>query len=246
MTKPAASGNYVSDARRRPDIASRYGQAVRSLRSIADARAVVEVGSGTYGMTPFDDRRFVGVDRQFDGPCSPNLVPVRGSIWALPFRDDAFDVAVSIDALEHVPPEFRAGAVSELLRIACKAVILSVPSGPGAMAQDVWLDALWRRKHGGQPLGFLEEHVRYRVPGQEEIRVWIDEALARHGKRARIVETPGMRLGIRRVLMALWARKGRGIGRLYPLSRVAAGCWPLLRGGPGYRTQFDVHLGRDA
>src|SRR3712207_2715835 len=43
---------------------------------------------------------------------------VRASGLALPFRDDSFDLVLSLDSLEHVPPAGRARYLSELMRVA--------------------------------------------------------------------------------------------------------------------------------
>jgi len=60
------------------------------------------------------------------------LVPearfVCASVYALPYPDRAFDVVVATEVLEHLHDP--SGAVRELLRVARKAVILTVPHEP--------------------------------------------------------------------------------------------------------------------
>jgi SAM-dependent methyltransferase len=49
-------------------------------------------------------------------------------VYALPYPDRAFDVVVATEVLEHLHDP--SGAVRELLRVARKAVILTVPHEP--------------------------------------------------------------------------------------------------------------------
>lgn len=49
-----------------------------------------------------------------------------GSVTELPFNDNSFDVITCLEVLEHVPDTKK--VISELLRVASKYIILSVPS----------------------------------------------------------------------------------------------------------------------
>ena len=87
---------------------------------------IIEVGSGSLGIGPYLNQTFTGVDIDFSGPRWPKMKQVKGKAEKLPFPDKAFDVAISVDVLEHLPPQNRAPAVSELFRVATKAVIIAV------------------------------------------------------------------------------------------------------------------------
>jgi SAM-dependent methyltransferase len=55
---------------------------------------------------------------------------------SLPYPDDSFDVVLSSESLEHIPQYDR--VLHELLRVARKAVIISVPhDGPERIAQNI-------------------------------------------------------------------------------------------------------------
>ncbi|MCA8923560.1 MAG: class I SAM-dependent methyltransferase [Planctomycetes bacterium] len=56
------------------------------------------------------------------------LTAVQGDLAALPFPDDAFDGVTALEVLEHVDDPAR--AARELLRVARRFVIASVPSKP--------------------------------------------------------------------------------------------------------------------
>jgi len=125
---------------------------------------ILEVGSGHQGVAAFLGRRqCVGVDLDFAGSCSPNLVPVRASALALPFTANAFDCVVSLDMLEHIAQADRSTAVAELLRVAGRYLVLGFPSGEAALKTDRRVSAFfglfgkspdWLREHlslGGHP-----------------------------------------------------------------------------------------------
>jgi len=97
---------------------------------------------------------------------------VCGSVLALPFAGGAFDAVVCLEVLEHL--ENPASAVRELMRVARKAVVLSVPHEPyfriGNLLRGKYLD-----RWGNHP-----EHIqhwnrrRFRdflVPAGSEVRV---------------------------------------------------------------------------
>ena len=52
---------------------------------------------------------------------------VRASGLALPFLDASFDLVLSLDTLEHVPPDGRARYLSELLRVARGYALVLAP-----------------------------------------------------------------------------------------------------------------------
>lgn len=92
---------------------------------------------------------------------------------ALPFPDGAFDVVLSTDVLEHVPSGARAAHIAELVRVSRRRVVLCWPLGSTEK------DAAERRLQArlsaelGLRLDFLEEHLRYGLPREEEVRVMV-------------------------------------------------------------------------
>ena len=55
---------------------------------------------------------------------------VAGSVVDLPFADSSFDVVGCFEVLEHLPGDLPRRALSELARVAHRAVVLSVPHEP--------------------------------------------------------------------------------------------------------------------
>jgi ubiquinone/menaquinone biosynthesis C-methylase UbiE len=54
------------------------------------------------------------------------LTAIQGDVTALPFADRSFDVVTMLEVLEHVPDTRR--ALAEVVRVASRTLILSVPS----------------------------------------------------------------------------------------------------------------------
>ena len=83
----------------------------------------------------------------------PGVEVSRDSVDALPFADDAFDLVLCLEVLEHVPEPER--AVRELARVAGRDVVVSVPYEPyfriGSLLRGKYVTAL-----GNHP-----EHVNH-------------------------------------------------------------------------------------
>ena len=106
----------------------RFVSYYHQLRLVLDRhpQAVVEVGVGDKVFGDFvrnnTDIAYTSVDIAAD------LYPdVLGSITALPFDDDSYDISCAFEVLEHLPFEEFDTAVGELVRIAKRYTVLSVP-----------------------------------------------------------------------------------------------------------------------
>ncbi len=94
----------------------------------------------------------------------------------LPFADEAFDIVVAIDTLEHIPRERRLSFVQECLRVSNSAVILAAPFGsPGHAETEARLNALFTQSTG-KLHPYLSEHVLYGLPDMEEIRQMVERS----------------------------------------------------------------------
>jgi hypothetical protein len=88
----------------------------------------------------------------------------------IPYGDDSFEVAMSLDVLEHIPAPQRLGHVEELTRVAARRAILCCPLGtPEHVAAEREV-AAWHREVTGGRHRFLEEHLERGLPTESELR----------------------------------------------------------------------------
>lgn len=88
-------------------------------------RQVLEIGGG-HGLVAWYLRKN-GV-RVFTADIDTRLGPsVLASVTQLPFRDNAFDVVICCDVLEHMPFESSVEALREIHRITARRAVFSVP-----------------------------------------------------------------------------------------------------------------------
>ena len=98
----------------------------------AAARVLLLAGS----LTPCQISTLTGCDVSDVALEIASQTPIRGrrfvvgSIVDLPFPDRSFDVVGCFEVLEHLPGDLPRRALSELARVARRAVVLSVPHEP--------------------------------------------------------------------------------------------------------------------
>lgn len=94
-----------------------------------DAESLLDVGCGhgfiTNALPP--EVRVVGLDIAAETLRYVEREACRGDIVHLPFADDAFDVVMANDVIEHVVSDQYAQALAELFRVARRYVIVTVP-----------------------------------------------------------------------------------------------------------------------
>jgi len=193
---------------------ARYGPA---LELVEEARGgggrLLEVGSGAEGIARFaaPDWEITACDRDFSdygsvdasAATTGKLTRVEGDVTALPFGDGEFDVVLTLDLLEHVPPELRPKALSELARVASRRVVVACPCGEGALEADRRL-ARFYRMQGRKPPVWLAEHLENGFPEVAEIA----SSLEPYGE-VRVVPNEGLRMHF-----AVSAAEGvRGVAR---------------------------------
>jgi hypothetical protein len=91
----------------------------------------------------------------------------------LPFPDNTFDAAVSLDTIEHLPRTARPVFIEELKRVVKGSVVITCPleSADGlfqARKHDLRLSDVIAKRNGVQP-GWLQEHLEQGHPTREEL-----------------------------------------------------------------------------
>ena len=137
---------------------------------------VLDAGAGDFGVGAFlPPDKFgvcsVDVDWMMLARNRTSGPAVVASGCSLPFSDGAFDVVVSVDCLEHVPPKHRSLYLRELARVARRRVVLHFPAlGPPEFQGEVF-DFLfhnmyrWTRRKDLN----IEEHLRNGLPQVRDV-----------------------------------------------------------------------------
>lgn len=99
-------------------------------------------------------------------------VTVKYAGTRLPFDEGSFDLAVSLDTLEHIPKPERVGFCRELLRISRKAMILCAPLGTEAhIEHEKRLYAMEGMDLDSRK--YLEQHIGLGLPTLEEVHMLV-------------------------------------------------------------------------
>ena len=112
---------------------SRYAHIEKILEIKEERFSILDVGSGGEGISGFlipkrSDLDFFLFDVRKDAFKDLKRAHcVVGDGCRLPFRDKAFDIIVSTDAIEHIPKSLRQNFYKEMKRVARKKIILTCP-----------------------------------------------------------------------------------------------------------------------
>jgi len=146
---------------------ARYGALARAITAnLGPGRHhALDVGDNSGYLRAFaPDLDVVSVDREGNDRPLEGTRLVLGDGARLPFPDGSFDVVVSCDALEHVPPVHRGGFLQELIRCTRDLVVVAAPfDTPGVAGSE----ELVRRFVGavtGAPQPQLGEHAEHGLP----------------------------------------------------------------------------------
>ena len=173
--------NELSDRRLawQPDIYQRYSFLARLTDILSGEGSgpltLLDVGSGPVALTgAFVSPRFdvVRADvSQFDDPSIVLLHPGE----PLPFEDAAFDVAVALEVLEHVPPAERPSLIRELQRVSRQATIVCCPIDTPEIVEAERQFSAYAKAVAGRDVDFLVEHREHGLPAAADIVSWFSE-----------------------------------------------------------------------
>jgi SAM-dependent methyltransferase len=226
------------------DSALRVAEVVDLLRGhFRPEVKILEVGSGSAGVTTFLKFPVTGVDTAFERTAdiaTPYLMPVAASAAALPFEDGSFDIVLSLEMLEHLPAEIRRDALSEMYRALKPGgrMVVTFPADESAAKLDRKLNDAFQRRHG-QDHPWSIEHIREGVPATPEVVATMEQITAGGATVAVRKHDPGWSWLLHQTLYSVrrwpWLTLLLGI----QTRRGAALLWRLLRRAPGgnhYRT----------
>jgi len=198
-----------------PEAALRYLPVVGQLKKLGlNQPKILEIGSGSVGITPYYKHNIDGIDVDFSGPPSKFIKRIKGKAWDLPFKKNEYDVTISVDVLEHIPPNLREKSIYEILRVTKTLAVIVVPTSSESQKQDIELKQLWQKTFNIKNQ-FLDEHVKYGLPQSEEILVYIDKCKRLLNKKIKITSYPNLNLFVRNLLMRTWITKNKYIYYFY-------------------------------
>jgi ubiquinone/menaquinone biosynthesis C-methylase UbiE len=179
----------------------RFGPLLELIGNSATGGTLLDVGSGSQGIASLlgHDWQTTMVDADFADygakrfPPSPSGQHVVGDVRALPFADQAFDVVVASDLLEHVPPQDRDQAIREICRVARRQAIIACPCGEHALNADQRLADQLSARHREIP-PWLSEHLVNGFPRTSQI-----ERTARSFGRVRLHDNENLTAHVRLV-----------------------------------------------
>ena len=142
----------------------RYSRLLQSCPELFDAGvSVLEVGCGPGGCARYLKRPVVGLEQELCQPDNPWLDLRQGSILAIPFPDQSFDVVVCMDVLEHLPAQDRPLALRELSRVTRLQLWLACPVAEFALEAENDLHSWYEALHLSVP-EWLVEHRQQGLP----------------------------------------------------------------------------------
>lgn len=155
------------------DAALRYYPVVNLLEKSPKNLSILEVGSGTNGISDFYDGQIIGLDSDFsktDTIKNKNIQHIRGLITKIPFEDNKFDFVICLDTFEHIKISDRKKAIEEMLRVAKKKgmVIIGFPTSKMSEKMEIKINLLYKKKQGMDHV-WLKEHRQNGLPDKKEI-----------------------------------------------------------------------------
>lgn len=156
----------------------RYLPVVQSLLKDSPTK-ILDVGCGFRGIGPYIAQNYVGCDPLLNPNTPPfgkphsQMHPLAASDTQLPFPDNCFDMVISMDMLEHIPPQLRTTVIQELYRVARHKVILGFPEGNHTIKWEI-RTAKWYQLTGHEVPDWLEEHFQYGLPQHKDITSFLN------------------------------------------------------------------------
>ena len=176
---------YNSPLERNLNLVLRYDPIVKMLnkidkRSFKKELKILEIGSGSIGITRFYRGKVIGIDVEPEKYNHPRLKFLKGSATNLPFKDKTFDVVISVDTLEHLTRKEQVMMVKESYRVSRKYIFLTYPVGFNKYHEKIL--KTWKRRHLTKS---LEEHLHGGTAKGDEVK------RALKGKSYRLIEEKG-------------------------------------------------------
>jgi hypothetical protein len=224
------------------DVELRYRAVARLIRSeLRNGTRLLELGAGAVSIGAHLGLRSTAVDTVFDSGAAKYTDRVQASVDCLPFPDKSWDIVVSIDMLEHIPPGLRDKALREMIRVTRSLLVLAVPVGDAAFEHDIELHDYYISQHG-RPHRFTREHIEFGLPTLVETRNSLGVAAEDTGRKLNLDVRKHLNIGFRSSYMKLALRDSVLARAMYVAMFPLALLDSLYDRGPCYRTIFSARL----
>jgi len=164
----------------------------RLLRSVLPdgrserAPALLDVGCGRFGIRTFlRGVEIAGVDKDIPPQAAARSGLQCGDVTALPFLDRSFPVVSCIDVLENLSAADRDKAISELVRVAKRALLIACPHGRIARECDEAFLKACRARSRPAP-DWLNEHQNQVYPVSSTVAEQVLRAARESGRTAKV------------------------------------------------------------
>lgn len=162
---------YNSPLEKNINLILRYDPIVKMLKKIIKKGKnknlrILEIGSGSIGITRFYKGKVIGVDVEFEHYNNPRLKFLKSSATNLPFKDKSLDIVISVDTLEHLARKNQIQMISEAYRVAKKHILFTYPVGFNKYHEKIL--KTWKKSHLTKS---LEEHLHGGTPKGDEIQI---------------------------------------------------------------------------
>lgn len=243
QASPGGRGLYdYARAHLNLDVALRYRAVARLIRpEVRPDTQLLEVGAGAVSIGSHLGCRSTAVDTMFDSSAGKYTDRVLASVNCLPFPDKSWDIVISIDMLEHIPPQHRNRAIQEMVRVTRSLFILAVPVGEAAFQQDIELHEYYISQHG-QPHRFTREHIEFGLPTLGETMASLAAAAETTGRKLHLHSRPNLNIRFRSYFMKLAMHSSILARGMYVAMFPFALLGPVCDRGVCYRTIFSARL----
>lgn len=137
---------------------------------------LLDVGSGSQGIKALlpEGWAVTALDADFEDYAPTReahcLAPYQqlGDVRGMSFRERSFDVTIAIDLLEHLAPEDRVQAISEICRVTRRRAVIACPAGNAALEGDRRVADRFTAAGRTKP-GWLTEHLENGFPTADQV-----------------------------------------------------------------------------
>lgn len=169
------------------DIALRYLPVIDLIKQYElKDREILEIGSGDQGISPYLKEKITGLDVRFVEPENNLIKKIKYDGKNFPFINNKFDIALSVDSLEHIERDSRQKLINEIFRVTKEAFILVVPCGQAAYEHDKRINDYYVKMNKKRDK-YLDDHVNNGLPEKDEIRQMIKKASDKYNKKIELI-----------------------------------------------------------